>query len=64
MGYADPKTLLGGPEKAYPCGALEEFKPTLMAGVPKVPPARRASATHAHEVQHSMPRARLFHTRV
>uniref|UniRef100_A0A7S3B204 AMP-dependent synthetase/ligase domain-containing protein n=1 Tax=Haptolina ericina TaxID=156174 RepID=A0A7S3B204_9EUKA len=36
VGYADPKTLLGGPEKAYPHGALEEFKPTLMCGVPKV----------------------------
>ena len=36
LGYADPKTLLGGPEKAYPTGALEEFKPSLMAGVPKV----------------------------
>lgn len=34
--YADPKSLLGGPERAYPCGALEEFKPTLMCGVPKV----------------------------
>uniref|UniRef100_A0A7S4IMN0 AMP-dependent synthetase/ligase domain-containing protein n=1 Tax=Prymnesium polylepis TaxID=72548 RepID=A0A7S4IMN0_9EUKA len=36
VGYADPKTLLGGPERAYPTGGLEEFKPTLMAGVPKV----------------------------
>mmetsp|Transcript_4297 Transcript_4297/g.7149 ORF Transcript_4297/g.7149 Transcript_4297/m.7149 type:complete len:735 (+) Transcript_4297:70-2274(+) len=36
VGYADPKALLGGPEKAYPCGGLEEFKPSLMAGVPKV----------------------------
>lgn len=36
VGYADPKTLLGGPEKCYPHGGLDEFKPTLMAGVPKV----------------------------
>ncbi|KAL1522800.1 hypothetical protein AB1Y20_017771 [Prymnesium parvum] len=36
VGYADPKSLLGGPERAYPTGALEEFQPTLMAGVPKV----------------------------
>uniref|UniRef100_A0A7S1RFZ4 AMP-dependent synthetase/ligase domain-containing protein n=1 Tax=Alexandrium catenella TaxID=2925 RepID=A0A7S1RFZ4_ALECA len=36
IGYADPKTLMSGPEKCYPVGALEEFKPTLMAGVPKV----------------------------
>jgi len=42
VGYADPKTLLGGPERAYqadgvtPGGALEEFSPTLMCGVPKV----------------------------
>mmetsp|Transcript_70525 Transcript_70525/g.159538 ORF Transcript_70525/g.159538 Transcript_70525/m.159538 type:complete len:748 (+) Transcript_70525:603-2846(+) len=36
VGYADPKTLLGGPEKCYPHGGLEEFKPMLMAGVPKV----------------------------
>lgn len=36
VGYADPKSLLSGPERAYPTGALEEFQPTLMAGVPKV----------------------------
>mmetsp|Transcript_101424 Transcript_101424/g.316207 ORF Transcript_101424/g.316207 Transcript_101424/m.316207 type:complete len:751 (+) Transcript_101424:64-2316(+) len=36
IGYGDPKTLLGGPEKCYPIGALEAFQPTLMAGVPKV----------------------------
>lgn len=36
VGYADPKTLLSGPEKCYPTGGLEEFKPTCMAGVPKV----------------------------
>jgi len=36
LGYADPKSLLPGPERAYPTGALEEFKPTLMCGVPKV----------------------------
>uniref|UniRef100_A0A7S4VNU1 AMP-dependent synthetase/ligase domain-containing protein n=1 Tax=Alexandrium monilatum TaxID=311494 RepID=A0A7S4VNU1_9DINO len=36
IGYADPKTLMSGPEKCYPTGGLEEFKPTLMAGVPKV----------------------------
>ncbi|KAL3932512.1 MAG: hypothetical protein SGPRY_000672 [Prymnesium sp.] len=35
FGYADPKSLLSGPERAYPTGALEEFQPTLMAGVPK-----------------------------
>mmetsp|Transcript_8992 Transcript_8992/g.21036 ORF Transcript_8992/g.21036 Transcript_8992/m.21036 type:complete len:766 (-) Transcript_8992:88-2385(-) len=34
--YADPKSLLGGPERSYPHGGLDEFKPTLMAGVPKV----------------------------
>jgi len=36
IGYADPKTLLAGPEKCYPIGGLEEFGPTLMAGVSKV----------------------------
>mmetsp|Transcript_8270 Transcript_8270/g.17982 ORF Transcript_8270/g.17982 Transcript_8270/m.17982 type:complete len:749 (-) Transcript_8270:100-2346(-) len=36
IGYADPKTLLAGPERAYPTGALEDFRPSLMAGVPKV----------------------------
>ena len=36
IGYADPKSLTTGPERAYPHGGLEEFKPTLMAGVPKV----------------------------
>lgn len=36
LAYSDPKSLLGGPEKAYPKGSLEEFSPTLMAGVPKV----------------------------
>lgn len=36
VGYADPKTLLGGPEKAYPNGGLDEFTPSMMAGVPKV----------------------------
>jgi len=36
VGYADPKSLLAGPEKCYPVGSLEEFQPTLMAGVPKV----------------------------
>lgn len=36
IGYSDPKTLLHGPEKCYPTGGLEEFRPTLMAGVPKV----------------------------
>ena len=60
VGYADPKTLLPGPEKCKPTGgregaaerspavesagsgeglllgSLEEFQPTLMAGVPKV----------------------------
>lgn len=36
IAYADPKSLLPGPERCYPKGALEEFAPTLMAGVPKV----------------------------
>lgn len=36
IGYTDPKCLSPGPEKCYPTGGLEEFKPTLMAGVPKV----------------------------
>jgi long-chain acyl-CoA synthetase len=36
VGYSDPKSLLGGPERAYPNGGLDEFKPQLMAGVPKV----------------------------
>jgi len=44
IGYADPKTLLGGPEKAYPHGGLEEFKPSLMCGVPKVWEAIKAGA--------------------
>jgi len=32
--YADPKTLTT--KGAYPTGALEEFSPTIMAGVPKI----------------------------
>eukprot|EP00439_Symbiodinium_sp_Y106_P063442 s1682_g9.t2 len=36
VGYADAKSLLAGPERCYPLGGLQEFKPTLMAGVPKV----------------------------
>jgi long-chain acyl-CoA synthetase len=44
VGYADPKALLGGPEKAYPCGGLDEFQPTLMAGVPKVWESIKAGA--------------------
>jgi len=32
--YADPKTLTV--KGAYPTGALEEFAPTIMAGVPKI----------------------------
>ncbi|CAB9503748.1 chain acyl-CoA synthetase 7, peroxisomal [Seminavis robusta] len=34
IGYADHKTL--SPTGAYPTGALQCFKPTLMCGVPKV----------------------------
>lgn len=34
IGYADPKSLTT--KGAYPTGALEEFQPTVMAGVPKV----------------------------
>ena len=34
IGYADPKCL--SPTGAYPTGALQCFRPTLMAGVPKV----------------------------
>jgi len=44
VGYADPKSLTTGPERAYPHGALEEFKPTLMCGVPKVWEAIRVGA--------------------
>jgi len=44
VGYADPKTLLPGPEKCKPTGSLEEFQPTLMAGVPKVWEAIKAGA--------------------
>jgi len=36
IGYADPKVLVAGPGKCLPTGALETFKPTFMAGVPKV----------------------------
>jgi long-chain acyl-CoA synthetase len=32
--YADPKTLTQ--TGAYPIGALEQYKPTLMVGVPKI----------------------------
>ncbi len=32
--YADPKTLTT--KGAYPIGALEQYSPTLMAGVPKI----------------------------
>jgi len=34
IGYADPKTLSSA--GSQPIGALEEFKPTLMVGVPKI----------------------------
>ena len=44
VGYADPKSLTSGPERAYPNGALEEFKPSLMCGVPKVWEAIRVGA--------------------
>eukprot|EP00614_Pseudopedinella_elastica_P034106 CAMPEP_0172644138 /NCGR_PEP_ID=MMETSP1068-20121228/239057_1 /TAXON_ID=35684 /ORGANISM="Pseudopedinella elastica, Strain CCMP716" /LENGTH=490 /DNA_ID=CAMNT_0013458327 /DNA_START=561 /DNA_END=2030 /DNA_ORIENTATION=- len=44
IGYADPKTLLGGPGKCHPRGGLDEFKPTLMAGVPKVWESIKAGA--------------------
>ena len=44
VGYADPKSLTTGPERAYPHGGLEEFKPTLMCGVPKVWEAIRVGA--------------------
>eukprot|EP00928_Gymnodinium_smaydae_P014484 TRINITY_DN15315_c0_g1_i1.p1 TRINITY_DN15315_c0_g1~~TRINITY_DN15315_c0_g1_i1.p1 ORF type:complete len:737 (+),score=193.68 TRINITY_DN15315_c0_g1_i1:94-2304(+) len=44
VGYADPKSLLGGPERSYPHGGLDEFKPTLMAGVPKVWESIKAGA--------------------
>uniref|UniRef100_A0A7S2BF27 AMP-dependent synthetase/ligase domain-containing protein n=1 Tax=Haptolina brevifila TaxID=156173 RepID=A0A7S2BF27_9EUKA len=36
VGYADPKSLLAGPERCYPTGAFETFRPALMCGVPKV----------------------------
>eukprot|EP00421_Protoceratium_reticulatum_P051271 CAMPEP_0168440976 /NCGR_PEP_ID=MMETSP0228-20121227/43249_1 /TAXON_ID=133427 /ORGANISM="Protoceratium reticulatum, Strain CCCM 535 (=CCMP 1889)" /LENGTH=742 /DNA_ID=CAMNT_0008455281 /DNA_START=59 /DNA_END=2287 /DNA_ORIENTATION=- len=36
IGYADPKVLAAGPGKCMPTGALETFKPTFLAGVPKV----------------------------
>ena len=36
IGYADPKTLSGGPGKCMPHGALLEFRPTIMGAVPKV----------------------------
>ena len=44
VGYADPKSLTSGPERAYPHGALEEFRPSLMCGVPKVWEAIRVGA--------------------
>mmetsp|Transcript_70526 Transcript_70526/g.159544 ORF Transcript_70526/g.159544 Transcript_70526/m.159544 type:complete len:750 (+) Transcript_70526:603-2852(+) len=44
IGYADPKSLTTGPERAYPHGGLEEFKPNLMAGGPKVWEAIKAGA--------------------
>ncbi|KAJ1473252.1 AMP-binding enzyme-domain-containing protein [Baffinella frigidus] len=34
LGYCDPRTLTAS--GAEPCGALEEFKPTFMAAVPKI----------------------------
>eukprot|EP01059_Diplonema_ambulator_P032282 TRINITY_DN6263_c0_g1_i2.p2 TRINITY_DN6263_c0_g1~~TRINITY_DN6263_c0_g1_i2.p2 ORF type:complete len:398 (+),score=172.89 TRINITY_DN6263_c0_g1_i2:1105-2298(+) len=36
IGYADPKTLVAGPGKCEPVGALMEFRPTVMGAVPKV----------------------------
>ena len=36
IGYADPKTLVAGPGKCEPEGALKHFKPTVLGAVPKV----------------------------
>ena len=36
IGYADPKTLVSGPGKCMPHGALLEFRPTILGAVPKV----------------------------
>ena len=36
IGYADPKTLVAGPGKCEPVGALKHFRPTIMGAVPKV----------------------------
>jgi len=36
IGYADPKTITAGPGLCTPTGGLDEFKPTLLCGVPKV----------------------------
>eukprot|EP01063_Lacrimia_lanifica_P035807 TRINITY_DN6922_c0_g1_i1.p1 TRINITY_DN6922_c0_g1~~TRINITY_DN6922_c0_g1_i1.p1 ORF type:complete len:740 (+),score=331.47 TRINITY_DN6922_c0_g1_i1:78-2297(+) len=36
IGYADPKTLVAGPGKCEPVGALMHFRPTMMGAVPKV----------------------------
>eukprot|EP01064_Diplonema_japonicum_P031234 TRINITY_DN5521_c0_g1_i1.p1 TRINITY_DN5521_c0_g1~~TRINITY_DN5521_c0_g1_i1.p1 ORF type:complete len:740 (+),score=260.57 TRINITY_DN5521_c0_g1_i1:45-2264(+) len=36
IGYADPKSLVAGPGKCLPTGALQEFRPTVLGAVPKV----------------------------
>eukprot|EP01061_Rhynchopus_euleeides_P045391 TRINITY_DN812_c5_g1_i1.p2 TRINITY_DN812_c5_g1~~TRINITY_DN812_c5_g1_i1.p2 ORF type:complete len:742 (+),score=334.51 TRINITY_DN812_c5_g1_i1:54-2279(+) len=36
IGYADPKTLVAGPGKCEPTGALKHFRPTVIGAVPKV----------------------------
>eukprot|EP01062_Namystynia_karyoxenos_P041576 TRINITY_DN302_c1_g1_i1.p1 TRINITY_DN302_c1_g1~~TRINITY_DN302_c1_g1_i1.p1 ORF type:complete len:835 (+),score=319.30 TRINITY_DN302_c1_g1_i1:90-2507(+) len=38
IGYADPFSLMtqGSKLASEPCGALDEFRPTLLAGVPKI----------------------------
>ncbi|KAJ9448984.1 Long-chain-fatty-acid--CoA ligase 2 [Diplonema papillatum] len=36
IGFGDPKSLTAGPGKCKPHGALQEFAPTILAGVPKV----------------------------
>lgn len=45
IGYSDPKALMCRPGACYPTGGLEEFRPTMMAGVPKVWEGIKAAGT-------------------
>ena len=53
VGYADPKSLTSGPERAYPHGGLEEFKPSLMCAAP--PTCRLPPVCHLPSISNPLP---------